>query len=169
MSKINKNSIFGSLAILALFVGGAAMLTPKEASAQHDGRVNAYNRPQRVSNDNNNYRSEYEVISTPGVTNYITYNYPSTTNTSRSTSTSTAKKTTTVASTEKKNTLLAPENSDETFSGLAANTLFGEDSFMPSGLTQWLLFIILILAGIIFVRKTFGVERAYMTSPLKHD
>lgn len=171
MSKLNKNSIIGSLAILVILAGGAIMLAPKEANAQHAGRVNAYSNPKRINGDNDRDRFNEEYEEVMGTTNvsYVVYNYPTTNTTSakNTSSTSTAKKSTT-NSTEKK-TILAPENSDETFSGLAANALFGGDSFMPSGLTQWLLFIILILAGVIFVRKTFGAERAYLTSPLKHD
>ena len=53
--------------------------------------------------------------------------------------------------------------------GLAATAIFGSNSFLPSGLIQWILFAIIILLIIIIVRKIFGARENYENSPLKHD
>lgn len=74
---------------------------------------------------------------------------------------STVKKTTTT-STVSKNSI-----DDKDFSGLAAGAIFGGNSFMPSGIVQWLLLAIFILLIVIIVRKIFG-EKQYHQSPLKH-
>jgi hypothetical protein len=55
----------------------------------------------------------------------------------------------------------------EDYSALASNAIFGSDSFMPTGLVQWLLFAIFILLVIIIVRKVFFVDK-YHSTPLKH-
>lgn len=59
---------------------------------------------------------------------------------------------------------------NNTFSGLAANVFFGSsDSFLPSGLVQWILLAIIILIIIILARKVFGSEENYHATPLKHE
>lgn len=54
-------------------------------------------------------------------------------------------------------------------SSLAANILYGSNSFLPSGLIQWILFAIFILILIILTRRIFGGREAYQATPLKHD
>jgi hypothetical protein len=55
----------------------------------------------------------------------------------------------------------------ENFNSLASNALFGANSFMPSGIIQWLLFAIFILLVVIIIRKIFFADR-YHSTPLKH-
>jgi hypothetical protein len=52
---------------------------------------------------------------------------------------------------------------------LASNILFGSNSFLPSGLIQWIIFIIFILLIIILVRRIFGAKQHYEETPLKHE
>lgn len=60
-------------------------------------------------------------------------------------------------------------NTNNKVSNLASNAIFGTNSFWPSGLIQWIIFAIIILLIIIFVRKVFGAEERYHASPLKHE
>ncbi|MDR3519581.1 MAG: hypothetical protein P4L63_01680 [Candidatus Pacebacteria bacterium] len=53
--------------------------------------------------------------------------------------------------------------------GLSANALFGSNSFLPSGLIQWILFAIFVLLIVILVRTVFGGKKKYQESPLKHE
>ena len=57
----------------------------------------------------------------------------------------------------------------ETNKELTANAVFGSDSFLPSGLVQWILFAILVLLIVILVRKIYGADARYHAVPLKHD
>lgn len=57
--------------------------------------------------------------------------------------------------------------SDENYSDLASNVIFGSNTFMPSGIVQWLLFAIFILLVVIIVRKLFLADK-YHAKPLKH-
>ncbi len=53
--------------------------------------------------------------------------------------------------------------------GLAASVVLGsENSFLPSGLIQWVLLAIVIVSVIILVRKVFGAREEYDSTPLKH-
>ena len=54
-------------------------------------------------------------------------------------------------------------------SALAANALYGANSFLPSGLIQWILFAIFILLIVILVRITFGYKENYHATPLKQE
>ena len=53
-------------------------------------------------------------------------------------------------------------------SNLAANAVFGENSFMPSSLIEWIIFAILVLLIVILVRKVFDLDKNYHSTPLKH-
>ncbi len=54
-------------------------------------------------------------------------------------------------------------------SNLASNVVYGSNTFLPSGVIQWVLFAIIILLIIILVRKIFGARDNYMETPLKYD
>jgi hypothetical protein len=54
-------------------------------------------------------------------------------------------------------------------SDLASNAIFGSNSFLPSGLVQWILFGILILLVIILIRRIFGAKEAYEELPMKYE
>lgn len=57
---------------------------------------------------------------------------------------------------------------DESYGGLTANAIFGSNSFFPTGIVQWIIFIALVLAIVFIWRKFFGGERTYHSTPLKH-
>jgi hypothetical protein len=61
------------------------------------------------------------------------------------------------------------QNVDEKrVSELAANSIFGSNGFIPTGLTGWIIFAILILIIVMLVRKVFGGEDRYHAAPMKH-
>ena len=64
-----------------------------------------------------------------------------------------------------------PENGNSTdnASNLASNVIFGSNSMFPSGLIQWIFLAILVLLIIILVRKVYGANKRYHSTPLKHD
>ena len=57
----------------------------------------------------------------------------------------------------------------EEFKDLTANTVYGGNSFYPSGILQWVGLAILILIIIILGRKLFRSEEKYQATPLKHS
>ena len=57
---------------------------------------------------------------------------------------------------------------DQNYSNLASNAIFGSNGFLPSGLTQWVLFGIIILLIVIFARKIFSARENYDETPMKH-
>jgi hypothetical protein len=54
-------------------------------------------------------------------------------------------------------------------SALASNALYGSNTFLPSGIIQWILFAIFVLLIVILVRRIFGARENYQATPLKHD
>ncbi|OGI76212.1 hypothetical protein A3C67_03280 [Candidatus Nomurabacteria bacterium RIFCSPHIGHO2_02_FULL_42_19] len=72
------------------------------------------------------------------------------------------------ASTNKPSTTKTAKPTED-FSDLTANAIFGTDTFMPSGLIQWLILAIFILIIIILARKFFGLEDKYHATPLKQS
>jgi hypothetical protein len=59
------------------------------------------------------------------------------------------------------------QSGDDAYSALASNVIFGSNSFMPSGIIQWLLFAIFVLIVVIVVRRIFLADK-YHAKPLKH-
>ncbi|MCE9549334.1 hypothetical protein K8Q98_03000 [Candidatus Nomurabacteria bacterium] len=164
MSKIYNSTIkynlILTLIILVIFATATVAFLPKEVSAEggrniHFGPNTKNDSSPRIDSESASNGINYSSNTGSGIpsTTYV-YTAPKST-----TTTTTAKKTTTTT---------AAKTSDDSLNGLAASALFGDDSFLPSGLTQWLLLLILILFLIILVRKTFGAERAYHATPLKH-
>lgn len=74
------------------------------------------------------------------------------------------------SNTDSTNTSNNTNSNSDTPSNLASNVIFGStDSFMPSGIIQWILFAILVLVIVILVRKISGASDEYHDAPLKHD
>jgi cobalamin biosynthesis Mg chelatase CobN len=92
------------------------------------------------------------------------------TESSNKTSEETTTKSTTKTSTTTEEKTLDETKSDESEEGsdLAANSFFGSNGLAPSGIIQWILFAILILIIVILIRKIFGSEDKYHSTPLKH-
>ncbi|MCF7834251.1 MAG: hypothetical protein K9L98_03230 [Candidatus Pacebacteria bacterium] len=57
---------------------------------------------------------------------------------------------------------------NSSYKGLTSNAVFGSNSFLPSGILQWFIFIVLVIAIIFIWRKFFGAEKYYRSIPLKH-
>lgn len=162
MLKINKklNIMFSGLQILAILTFGL-MFLPVEASADRAGYVTGYNTTRwdtRIQNsDGYNFYSEPSTIDysfTP-----VVYSGNATT---PQTTTTIVKRT----APEKSGTVLGATDKKEE-SNLVASVVYGEDTFLPSGIVGWILFAILVLIIIILVRKTFGGEKKYHSAPMK--
>ncbi|MFA6586157.1 MAG: hypothetical protein WCS86_03300 [Candidatus Paceibacterota bacterium] len=95
------------------------------------------------------------------INNYVTAPAKITKNTNTSNTVSTTETTNTVTTNDTSNT-------NESFGSLTANALVGSNSFMPSGLLQWIFFIALIVAIIYLWRYVHRSEEVYMSEPLKH-
>ncbi len=57
---------------------------------------------------------------------------------------------------------------NDSYGNLSANALFGSNSFMPTGLIQWVFSILLIIAIIFLWRYVHKSEDKYMGEPMKH-
>lgn len=91
-------------------------------------------------------------------------------NTSSSNTTSTNSDTTNTTvskTTDTDNTITTSKNDNNSFSGLTANALEGSDSFLPTGLLQWI-FLAVIVVAIIFLWRYVFAEEKYLSEPLKH-
>jgi hypothetical protein len=60
-------------------------------------------------------------------------------------------------------------NNPDSGNALASNAVFGSDSFLPTGLIQWILFAIFILIIVIIARRIFGTREKYLSTPLKQE
>ena len=98
----------------------------------------------------------FEVVGASSGTSTSAYQAPSV-STSRSTST-----------VQNGEVMGASQENEPTSSQLVSNALYGSSyGLMPSGLTQWLIFAILVLLVVIVVRKLY-LENKYHSTPLKH-
>lgn len=116
-----------------------------------------------------NYVNTNNNSNTNGNTNNNTNG--STTNKNNSTSTTTTTSSTTNNTVSKANTsnsTMSDESDiNEGYGSLTANAFLGSNSFMPTGLFQWILLAI-IIAIIIFLWRYVHAEEKYMSEPLKH-
>lgn len=156
---MNNKSMVYSLGILAILTLGV-ITTPTIASADRAGYVTPYNSTRYARVQSNDQYDSYVVPNT------IDYSatpivYSGSPAPSRTTVVKTvAKKSGTVAGTSTKST--------EDSSDLIASVIYGENSFMPSGLIQWIFLAILILLAIILVRRATGAKDKYHSEPMKH-
>ncbi|MEI7709116.1 MAG: hypothetical protein WCI76_00170 [bacterium] len=74
-----------------------------------------------------------------------------------------------ISNTDAKSVPVEPTYNNNAGTNLGAAAIFGSNSFLPSGLIQWLILAILILAIVVLVRKAYGAEDKYHSSPLKHS
>ncbi len=152
--KLNK-FIFG-LGILAIFIFGVASM-PSDAYARTyttscgEGGCNYVFISPRLP---------ATTVASPTPTVYSNSTGPKTTTVKKAPA---VKKTSTV-----KMTSTAEPVPTEQLGNLSANALYGANSFMPSGLVQWILLAILILIIVILFRKITGAEDRYHATPLKH-
>ncbi len=118
----------------------------------------------------NTYQTPSTVYPTPAqtvapVTTRIVY-YPAP---ERAAVASTAKATTPSTEEEDVKPIVTKNQDTNKYSSLAANAVFGEVGFLPTGLVQWIMVAILILLIVVLVRKVFGGAKGYYASPLKHS
>lgn len=148
MNKTNLKSIVFALGVMVFSVV-AIIAAPNETHAQYGnyGGVSPYS-TYGNSVPVNTYQTPPVVYSDPTVySNSTNPNPPKT-----------------VAKAKAKSKAPAQTTSD-----LTANAVFGSDSFLPSGLIQWILFGIAVLLIVIIVRKIHGGSEKYHATPLKHD
>ena len=162
----------GILAVLAL----GLIIIPVEANADLGGYVTPYNSTNYNNNpvQNNSYMAP-NTSPTPinnSAAPIVYSNNPNGSQTSNTTVSRTVverdinSSNTSDSSTENSNT--TTEKSKESSSSLAANAVFGSNSFTPSGLIQWIFFAILVLLVVIIVRRFYGADKRYYSTPLKH-
>jgi len=149
MSKIN-NKLILILGILA-FIFGLLLASPAYARGgplESGLRFTPYDYPvQYVNNTNTN-------------TNNNPSNNSSSTNVSNTTTQNSDTSNTTVSKTTDSNT-------NDSYSSLTANALVGSNSFLPTGLMQWIILAVIIVA-IIFLWRYVHAEDKYLSEPLKH-
>ncbi|MFA5783206.1 MAG: hypothetical protein WC868_13140 [Bacteroidales bacterium] len=96
--------------------------------------------------------------------NYVNSN---TNNVSTNTTNNSNTTNTTVAKTTDTNETVTIDESNDSFNGLTANALEGSNSFLPTGLMQWI-FLAIVIVAIIFLWRYVFAEEKYLSEPLKH-
>lgn len=172
MNKINVlKTIFNItyiLGILVIFAVGI-VIVPVNVNAQYAGYVNGYNQTRFVNvpvyDQYNSYQGATYPYPQSNTIVPIYYSSDTTPNTSSSTTNNSSTTKTVETNNNSSNTV---SNESNTPSNLAANAIYGSNSFAPSGLIQWVLFAILILFIVIIVRKVLGGKDNYHSTPMKH-
>ena len=170
MMKINRNLIAYSLGILAILALGILIL-PGKAGARE------YATYRFGSVNNNNYAVyQFDSGNRANENSYIepTYNtqpvaYPNPVNTNYDNSQSSNYASPNYNNQNANGSDGSNNNSDlDAYKNVAAGVIFGTDSFMPSGLMQWIILAIFILLITILVRRVFSKDERYYSEPLKH-
>jgi len=157
----------GLLTILAF----AVLFIPAKIEAMTGGVNYIYGSPYNTNSVNYNQNpynyNQFPVYQPPVQTYYPPTNTQ--TNYTIPTVDSTRQVAQTTTSTTKNSTATTAETSQEEdkYKNLAANTIFGEIGFLPSGLFQWILFAILILLIVVLTRRVFSGSKRYHEIPLK--
>lgn len=160
----NINLKLKNLAILSIFVIGT-IIAPSTSYARIYGRTCGeggcnYNFETAPGLGSSSSTSSATYVQRNAVT-YVNSAIPTV-----SSSTAVARRTTTTAKkVTAKNTKTEPK---EDLSTLPANVIYGSNTFVPSGLLQWILLAILILIIVILSRKVFNGEKKFHSSPMKH-
>lgn len=162
MSKVKNNRILnvlilGIFSLLIVGLGFIIIFTPSEASARERA---GYYEPY-----SNEFVNPYHDPMDNSITGNPAYNTSSpapATNSGSVLGASTTRDTSTITESENK-------DYKGEFADLTANALAGEGGFLPGGILQWILVAILVLIIIILVRKLFGQEDHYHSTPLKHS
>lgn len=151
----------GLLTILAL----AVLFIPAKTEAMTGGVNYIYGSPYNTNSVNYNQNPYNYPIYQPPVQ---TYYPPVNTQTNYTIPTVDSTRKVAQATTKKSSaTTVKTSQEEDEYKNLAANTIFGEIGFLPSGLFQWILFAILILLIVILTRRIFGGSKRYHEIPLK--
>ncbi len=169
-----KNKLIPFLAISA-FVFGLLFASPAHAmvtSVMNSGDVTFspvynYNDNNNSSNYNNNYNGNQTNYGSNS--NYNNSNSSqNNTKTNSNTNTQTSANSNTVNPNSSNNNSSSSTDSNDSYSSLTSNALFGSNSFLPSGLGQWIILAIIILAIIFLWRYIHRSEEKYVMEPMKH-
>lgn len=128
----------------------------------------AINSPAPAASVNNNYNYSATITKyTPPANTYN--NNPTYKNLSRKITKNTAPAVNNYTNNNPVNTYSNPDTGqNQNYGNIVSTALFGSNTFWPSGLTQWVLFGIIILLIIIFIRRIFSAKKHYEESPMKH-
>lgn len=150
--------------ILAILVLG--LIIPAQANADRAGYVTGYNVTRWdtnvVDNDGYNYSTGVNTFD-PSFTPVV---YSGNATAPIASKTTVVKKTVPVV--QSGSVLGASEKKVEDDQSLVASVVYGEDSFLPSGIIGWILLAIFILIIVILARKVFGGEKNFHSTPMKH-
>lgn len=69
---------------------------------------------------------------------------------------------------ENNDTVSSTNTTNKGFGNLTANALMGSNSFMPSGLIQWIFLVLIVVLIIYLWRYIHNSEEKYMSEPMKH-
>lgn len=163
-TKIKQNTFY-SLGILAIFIF-EIIIIPAKANATSNGYYNV------IPYDNTSYYNSYynsapyqpPIYTPPPAPTPIVYSTSVNPNATNPVAVAPTTKTTSTS-----NTATSPTTSPESASNLAANVVYGTNSFLPSGLIQWILFAIFILFLVILARIVLGAKKKYHATPMKHE
>lgn len=161
MSKIN-NKLILVLGILIFIFG---FLLASSAYAQNIGRGNIISPPY--------YYLSQDIPTIYYNSRSTTYSSPSSTTTSSSPNTTVTKNTNTstsnntISKTTDSSNIVVASDTNENYGSLAASAILGSNSFMPTGLVQWII-LIAIVTAIIFLWRYVYAEEEYLSEPLKH-
>ncbi len=169
MNTINNKTIVFNISLLALLA--VSILAPaKIASAQYYG--NQAPVPIHGYYSDQDYQNNITYIPAPAPT--YTYYPPAPTPIPAPAPTPTIYSNTenpNQVSTPKPKVVAKPKPAEPetlTNNDLAANAIFGSNTFLPSGIIQWILFAILVFLIVILVRKIYGGGEKYHAAPMKH-
>ena len=175
MFKINNKIIIFSLIIIVISVLGI-MIVPTETKAQaYGGNISYPGNPDSNYYQNyysNNYPTYYQTpnyyVPTPAPIVYVNPTpiptpiiYSTTVNPSANIVAPAPK----AVAKAKTNT---STNTSKTNNNLVASAVSGNDNFMPSSLSEWIVFVILVLLIVALARKIYGGKEKYDSVPMKH-
>lgn len=168
MLKINNKLIILSLGILTIIAFGiyspktyAYYLYTNNGVVMMEDKV--YPTVQYETTYTNNSTPIVNQTNTTSNNTSETSDNTTTTNTTQNTNT-----TQTSSNTSEENNNVSTNDFNESYGSLTANALLGSNSFMPTGLVQWIVFIIIILLIIFLWRYVHRSEEKYMMEPMKH-
>jgi len=179
MNNISKKTIFFGLGLLFISVFGVTIFVPTEVEAYKFIRMGT-GEVKEFNYDYTNKSNSKKLVSSPSKSNYTNSTENKTSDNSSSSNVNKNSNNNTVTRTIEKTDLnkTGENNNSEDevsvnsdinkgYGNLTANALFGSNSFMPTGLAQWIILIAIIIAIIFLWRYVFGEEK-YMSEPLKH-
>lgn len=169
MVKINQNNIVLAL-LISVILGFGLFLAPKIAGAGANyiynsntpvGNFYSYQYPTPIGNSYW-YQTPQNAYSYPTPAN-TAYNYQNSYNPPAAYSYQTPYSNNTNQDKDK------DEAPGTDASSLAANAVYGNSGFLPSGILQWILTAMLLLVIVILARKVFGKDKQFLSTPLKHS